>query len=171
MCVLSDSSLFLALFFSGSLCFLFWWVAKYLWSVGRGQCPGGEEYFNHGVGDYWPHKWIVRQDLSLSFLFTPLTSGSLPCLEEIHLPFLVFQVIVILFWRCELTCYRRNFMESCRSVTILQIEPLAWRWGWLTWRDRLGCPNPFGAAILTAFVGHGIQHQLVRSINSDQCCV
>lgn len=78
----------------------------------------------------------------------------------------MLQVIGILFWWCELTCYRCDFMESCHSVTDLQIQPLARRWG-----DRLGCPTPFGAAILTTFVGHGIQHQLVRSINSDQCCV
>lgn len=129
MCVLSDSSLFLALFFSGSLCFLFWWVADYLWDVGRDSVPGGGEKFNHGVGNRWPHKWTVRQDSLLSFLFTPLTSGSLPCLEEIHFPFLVLQVIVILFWWCELTCYRCDFMESCHSVTDLQIQPLARRWG------------------------------------------
>lgn len=42
---------------------------------------------------------------------------------------LMLQVIVILFWWCELTCYRCDFMESCHSVTDLQIQPLARRWG------------------------------------------
>lgn len=42
---------------------------------------------------------------------------------------LMLQVIVILFWWCELTCYRCDYMESCHSVTDLQIQPLARRWG------------------------------------------
>lgn len=42
---------------------------------------------------------------------------------------LMLQVIVILFWWCELTCYRCDFMESCHSVTDLQIQPLARRLG------------------------------------------
>lgn len=84
---------------------------------------------------------------------------------------LMLQVIVILFWWCELTCYRCDIMESCWSVTDLQIQPLARQWGDKDEGTDSDVRLHSGAAILTTFVGHGIQHQLVRSINSDQCCV
>lgn len=83
----------------------------------------------------------------------------------------MLQVIVILFWWCELTCYRCDIMESCWSVTDLQIQPLARQWGDKDEGTDSDVRLHSGAAILTTFVGHGIQHQLVRSINSDQCCV